>query len=124
MNIIYYISAGTVRITGKSVRGDSPGITFVLLTFQMTLIELKRLKDKITGPFIWHIRRDILTNFIIPDSNLIYLIWFLLTHELEHLALDIKEAGEESTYETIMEAVENYHKGNEILADALAKISE
>ncbi|MBQ0014036.1 MAG: hypothetical protein MJ111_00115 [Clostridia bacterium] len=67
---------------------------------------------------------------VAPKEQLIALMKYMVghnaehTHELEHLALDIKEAGEESTYETIMEAVENYHKGNEILADALAKISE
>lgn len=67
---------------------------------------------------------------VAPKEQLVALMKYMVghnaehTHELEHLALDIKEAGEESIYVTIMEAVENYHKGNKILADALAKISE
>ena len=63
-----------------------------------------------------------------PIEELVALMKYMVghnaehTHELEHLAEDIKDAGNEEVYNKIMEAVENYHKGNDILADALAKL--
>ncbi|MBQ0135428.1 MAG: hypothetical protein KBS43_01670 [Oscillospiraceae bacterium] len=64
-----------------------------------------------------------------PVEELVALMKYMVghnaehTHELEHLALDIKDAGNEDVYKEVMEAVENYHKGNEILAEALSKLA-
>ncbi len=64
-----------------------------------------------------------------PIEELVALMKYMVghnaehTHELEHLALDIKDAGNEEVYADIMAAVENYHKGNDILAQALSKLS-
>ncbi len=67
-------------------------------------------------------------NGVAPMEELVALMKYMVshnaehTHELEHLALDIKDAGNEEVYNKVMSAVENYHKGNDILADALSKL--
>ncbi len=66
---------------------------------------------------------------VTPIEELVALMKYMVghnaehTHELEHLALDIKEAGNEEVYKLIMDAVSDYHKGNDILAEALSKLS-
>ncbi|MCQ2460782.1 MAG: hypothetical protein MJ115_01375 [Clostridia bacterium] len=68
-------------------------------------------------------------NDVAPVEELIALMKYLVghnvehAHELEHLALDLKESGKEDIYKQVMSAVENYNKGNDILADALSKLS-
>lgn len=65
-----------------------------------------------------------------PMEELVALMKYMVghnaehTHELSHLAEDIGAAGKEDTCKQIMEAVECYEKGNEILAKALAEIKE
>lgn len=63
-----------------------------------------------------------------PLEELVVLMKYMVghnaehTHELAHLAEDIKETGNEAVYEEIMKAVEFYNQGNDVLAKALAGI--
>ncbi len=65
-----------------------------------------------------------------PMEELVVLMKYMVghnaehTHELSHLAEDIKEAGNEEICNEIMRAVECYNQGNDILASALSKIKE
>ena len=46
------------------------------------------------------------------------------THELEHLAEHVKEAGNSEAYDLAMEAVRFYDQGNEALKKALGKMNK